>query len=295
MPVEQPNTTLRDTMRPQAIPLPGDQIVTTDGTIKQLQIPDEVALRPENVIPFLASQSAKLAEICARPEIKTLAAEIPEYRDNENAPMASALSGDERSALSDWHKDMARVLSTASGDGGSLDQIKNDIQNYIDDAMKNHPEMFQDNGGANTPDVLEQWLTGQMATQTDDQKKKYQELMALASRGADPDSIILAMTYRQAQESQNKMGKLLEVYKTNMDSLDQMRAELDLSTAKGDISQADMMKKNMDFSRYQADSMNLFQCFQKEFGNYERIMQSGQSLEKSGHEADRTMLQNLKA
>lgn len=286
------STNLRDVTRERATPLPTGEILTTSETVKQLQIPDDVALRPENVIPFLASQSAKLTEICYRPEIKTLYADIPEYLHNENMPVVSALSGDERSALSDWHKDIATTLTTASGDGGSLDQVKNDIQNYIDDAMKNHPEMFQDNTSS-TSDVMEQWMTGQMVVQTEEQKKKYQELMALASRGADPDSIILAMTYRQAQESQTKMGKLLEMYKTQMDGLDKMRAELDLGGDK--ISQADMMKANMDFSRYQGDAMNLFQVIQKEMANYERVMQSGQSLVKSGHEADRTILGNLKA
>src|SRR6185436_18235358 len=124
------STNLRDVSRERAQPLPTGEILTTSETVKQLQIPDEVALRPENVIPFLASQSAKLTEICSRPEIKTQAAEIPEYLHNENMPVVTALSGDERSALSDWHEDMSKMLSTAT-DGGSssLDQVKNDIQN----------------------------------------------------------------------------------------------------------------------------------------------------------------------
>jgi hypothetical protein len=293
MAVEQPNTTLRDAVRPQAMPLPGDQIVTTDGTIRQLQIPDAVALRPENVIPFLANQSVRLNEIVNRPEIKTLEADIPEYVHDERAPVVTTLSTSENTALSEWRQERSALLQTQAGNA-DLDALQNEIESYIDEAVKNNPDLFG-NGGSGTVDVLDQWMTGQMSAVTDEQKKKYQELLALASRGGDPESVILAMTYRHASESMSKIGQLLNVYKEQTGVLDKLQADLDLKGFKGDLTQADMMKTNMEFSRTQADVMNLFQVIQREMGNYERTMQSGSSLAKSFKEMAQTIQQNYKA
>jgi len=286
------STNLRDVTRERATPLPTGEIVATDGTIKQLQIPDEVALRPENVIPFLAGQSVRLKEITERPEIKTLEADIPEYLYDERAHVPMALSREEQTALTEWHQDMRSMLSTASEGSDSMDQIKNDIQNYIDNAMKDNPDLFKGGSGTDTSDVLDQWFTGQMVAETEETKKKYQQLM-VAARG-DPESILLAMTYRHAQSSMLKMGKLLEMYKTHMDGLDKIQADLDLKNAKGDLTQADMMKTNMDFARSQGDAMNLFQIIQKEMGNYERTMQSASSLSKSINDPLRSIIGNMR-
>lgn len=292
MAVEQPNTTLRDTTRPQVVPLPPDQLVTTDGLIKQLQIPDAVALQPGNLIPFLANQSARLLEITSRPEIKTAAAEIPEYIDDPRAPAVTALSSDEQTALSEWREERSTLLQTQSG--ADLEALEEEISSYIDQAVKTNPDLFGHSGGSSA-DVIDQYMTGQMVAMTDDQKKKYQELMAIASRGGHPDDIILAMTYRHSAEAMGKIGKLLNVYKEQTGVLDKLQADLDLKGFKGDLSQAEMMKTNMEFSRTQADVMNIFQIMQRAMSDYERGEQSGASLIKSTKEMTQTIQQNYKA
>ncbi len=293
MPVEQPNTTLRDTARPQPIPLPGDQIVATDGVIQQLQIPEVASLSRDSVISFLANQSVRLLEITNRADIKTMSADIPEYIHDERTPAVTALSSDEQSALSEWRQERSTVLQTQAG-GANLEELENEISSYIDEAVRTNPDLFG-NGNSGTVDVIDQYMTGQMVQMTDDQKKKYQELMALASMGGDADSIILAMTYRHATSSMTKIGQLLSVYKEQTGVMDKIRADMDLKGFKGDLTQADMMKTNMEYSRTQADTMNLFQIIQREMGKYESVMQTSSSLIKSNKEMRQSGLQNLKA
>ncbi|HSA59525.1 MAG TPA: hypothetical protein VLJ37_07555 [bacterium] len=294
MAVEQPNTTLRDTVRPQVVPLPADQIVTTDGLIQQLQIPEVASLSRESVISFLANQSARLLEITSRPEIKTAAAEIPEYVHYDNAPVVTALSSDEQSALSEWRRERSALIQTQSDDG-NLESLEKEVQSYIDEAVKNNPDLFG-NGKSGTVDVIDQYMTGQMVQMNNEQKKKYQELLMLASRGGDPESVLLAMTYKNAQSSMNKIGQMLTVYKEQTGILDKLQADLDLKGFKKDgLTQVDMMKTNMEFSRTQADVMNLFQIMQKEMNRYETVMTSANSLGKSLNESLRGTIANFKA
>ena len=115
--------------------------------------------------------------------------------------------------------------------------------------------------------------------------------LALLASAKDPSSVILAITQKHAQASLQKVGKLMAAYKDQTETLDHLQAAMDL---KGDHwGQSDMMRTNMKFSRAQSDTMNLFQVMQKEMNNYERVMESGQSMYK-GDNADETMIQNMK-
>lgn len=292
MAVEQTATTLRDTARPQAVPLPPTEFLTSEGIINQLQITDQEALKPGNLVPFLASQSAKLMDITARPEIKTLAAEIPPYVHSEGVPLISALSHDEQTALEEWRRE--RVLVSAQAGDQSLDDLTKEIQGYVDDVTRNHPEMFQPEGsGSSAGDVLEQMFTNQMVEETEESKRKYQELL-VAARG-DPEAVLLAMTYRHARNAMVRIGSMLEAYKTHMDAVDRTRAQLELDGFRGDLSASDLAKANMDFARNQGDAMNIFQTLQVAMNDYEKTMQSGGSLAKSINESLRSINANLKA
>src|SRR6185295_7157444 len=161
--------------RPQTAPLPGgEQIIATPDAVRHLQIPDEVALRPENVIPFLAGQHAKLVDITARPEIKALEGDIPEYLHDERAPVVTAMSREEQSNLGEWRQEA--FLKIQSGSPG-MEELGNEISGYISDALKKDPTLFQQSSGGSTSDILGQWLTGQMIEETEETKKKYHEAL----------------------------------------------------------------------------------------------------------------------
>src|SRR5262245_52961724 len=108
-------TNLRDATRPEAAPLPGgDQILATPDAVRHLQIPDEVALRPENLVPFLAGQHAKLVDITSRPEIKAMEGDIPEYLHDDRIPLVTAMSREEQSSLSEWRQEASLKIQSGS-------------------------------------------------------------------------------------------------------------------------------------------------------------------------------------
>ncbi len=293
MAIESPSTDLRDVPRERPIPLAPGEIVTTPGTIESLNIPDSVALRPENVTPFLANQYVRLNEITARPEIKSLEAAVPEYLHDDRAPVAAVMSQGEQQAFQDFRDDVKRTLLQSQSGDTDLDHLSDEIQSYIDGAVQANPDLFPQSGSGSY-DVIDQYFTGQMVKETEETKKRYQQILAAAK--GDPESVILAMTYRHIQGAQAQMGKLVAAYKTKMDDMDKLQAELDLKgSSAGGLSQADMMRGNMDSARLMGDTNQIFQLIQKAMGDYEREMVGSKSLiEAAGKPVD-VMTQNLRS
>jgi hypothetical protein len=285
------HTNLRDVARDRPAALPQSEITITPGLVDQ--IPEKFALLPQHVIPFLAGQSVRLKEITERPEIKTMAAEIPGWELNENMPVVSALDSGEQTALDEWREERFALLRSQAGDA-NLEGLENEIKSYIDEAVKNNPDMFGRDGAGATVDVFDQWFTSNMVAETEETKKKYHQLLAAAAASGNAEDVLLAMTFRHAQSSMLKMGKLLESYKTHMDSLDKLQADLDLKGFKGDLSQADMMKVNMEFARSSGDSNNTMQMIMKTMSEYERTMQSASSMNKSLGEPLVNTIRNMK-
>lgn len=289
MAIDPSATSLRDTARPQTAPLPGgEQIIATPDAVKHLQIPDEVALRPENVIPFLAGQHAKLVDITARPEIKALEGDIPEFLFNDRTPMVTAMSREEQSSLGEWREQA--FLKIQSGSPG-MEEIGNEINSYISEALKKDPTLFQQSSSGSTSDILEQYMTGQMIQETEETKKKYHEALAMAR---SPQDVILIMTAKHAQDATAKIGQMVQVYSEQMDSMDKMQAQFDLDQASGHQSQADLAKANMQFSSMQGDVMNLFQVIQMEMNNLEKTQDFGNSSAKSVNEIAKDIQNNLR-
>lgn len=282
-------TGFRDVSRDRTVPLPGE-ILTTPGAIDHLNIPDEVALQPQNVIPFLASQHAKLVDITSRPEIKALSAEIPEpdFVSDDSRLQATALTSEEQGALGEWHQD-TKTLLTQAGDV-PMDDLDRTIKGYIDDAASKNPDLFKNSGGG-TVDVIGDWFTGQMVQETEESRKKYLEILATAK--GDPDAVILAMTFRNAQKQMSQMGELLNAYRDKITGLDKLQADLDLKGSK--LTQADMMKGNVDFARYQGDATQIFQIIQKTMSDYDRTMVSANSLVKTESESRLAIIRNMRS
>jgi hypothetical protein len=293
MAIESPSTDLRDVPRERPIPLAPGEIVTTPGTIESLKIPDSVALRPENVTPFLANQFVRLNEITARPEIKSLEAAVPEYIHDDRAPVLSAMSQGEQQAFQSFREDVKSTLLQSQSGDADLDHLSEEIRGYIDEAASNNPDVFAQSGSDGSYDVMDQYFTGEMLKENEETKKKYQQLIAAAR---DPETVILLMADKQLRGIQATMGKLVTGYKAKMDDMDKLQAQLDLkgSSASG-LSQADMMRGNMDSARLMGDTNQIFQLIQKTMSDYERIMVSSKSLIESSGKPGDVMTQNLRS
>ncbi len=283
-------TAFKNVSKQTTIPLPPGDLLTTDGIVQQLQITDQEALKPGNLVPFLASQSVKYNEIVNRAEIKTLEGDIPEYLFDDRAPIVSALSKDEQSALSDWHNEAKAMLSSQAGSGspGSEDLAK-EIEKFVDDALKNNPDALAKGHSLGAVDVLGEMMTGELYRETEESRKKYQEILATAT---DAGSVILAMTMRQSQKTAQLMGRAFEALKFQQEGMMKLEAEMNLKGKS--LSQADMMKTNMDFARFSSDSSQIYQVIQKGMSDYERNFTFGNSMIKNAGEPLRTMIQNMK-
>jgi hypothetical protein len=251
-------TTAPATPREAETRLPPDHHPTIPAPVDRRDSIDAIAgagLRSSEVAAFFADQGALAKELTERPSSRSSDGDIPEFLHTEGA--------------------------------SSMDDLSKQIGDYIGTMKRTHPEMFQQSGGS---DVLSDWMMGEMSQQTEAEKKKFLEVLAMAK---SPGDVILAMTQKHAGDALHKVSKLMGDYKDQTEAMDHLQAELDLKQSSGDLTQADMMQFNMKFSRGQGDTMHLFQGMQMEMNNYERVLEGGQSLNKSDN-ADETMVQNMR-
>jgi hypothetical protein len=289
MAVENP-TFRSDLARETRLPLLGEPVLTP-GTLDQLKIPDEVALRPENVIPFLAKQSVRYHEIVDRPEIKTMSAEIPEYVYDDSAQaMQPRVTTEEQVALDSWYGEKKETLMKTQ----SLDDLDQDIQNHIDEMRRLHPEYFQDNSpdaADNGGDLISQMLTGDMLEETDEQKKKWLEILSMAK---SPDMVNLLMTFRGAKQASAVIGKLAEQYKSKIDAMDKLSAEYALKNQGGAISTADAQQFNIDSMRTYTDITETFQVMTRAVSDLEKVEVGGSKTATDINKTLQGIIQNFK-
>ncbi len=289
MPIDQ--THFRQDLTKERMLPPGDLILTRTA-IEQLKIADQAALKPENVLHFLASQSIRYNEITNRPEIKSLAADIPEYI-HDDATMSNAtplLSLEERESMTSYAQEKLQnpvFLSSQSG----IDDLTREIQDFIRQAQQDHPEVHTPNQA--TPlDPLEGMLTDNLVKETEEEKTKWQELFAAAK---DPELVSTILGMRYAQQVMKKIGKLTEAYKFQTDHMDKIRASLELKNAHGPLSQADMLKINLDFGRAQGDMSTVSQALTRALNDYDRITRSTQDNNTKIDSTLKVMVANLKS
>lgn len=283
-------TAFKNVSKQTTVPLPPGDLLTTDGIVQQLQITDTEALKPGNLVPFLASQSVKYNEIVNRPEIKALEGDIPEYLFDDRASVVTALSKDEQSALGDWRNEAKAMLSSQAGSGSpGSDDLSKEIEKFVDDALKNNPDALAKDHAIGAVDLLGDMMTGELYRETEESKKKYQEILAAAS---DPESVILAMTWRQSTRTAQLMGRAFEALKFQQEGLMKLEAEMNLKGKS--LSQAELAKANMDFGRFSTESTQIYQVIQKGMSDYDRNFTFGNSMVKKAEEFYRTAIANMK-
>lgn len=287
--------------RPITAP-PGD-LVTSVTDLKQLQLPDEVLLRKEHLDPFLAGQFAKMKAITEQPEVKSLAADIPEFNYDRavlESQSVRGLNSDENAALAEWQAESfgdgtheGSLIHSQSG-STDIDQLEQEIEKGIQDITKAHPEYFQGKStDSGTSDMLEQMMTGQMMQETEEERKKFWE--ALAAAKGNPEAVNSIIGMRYANKAMKMMGKVVEAYKYHVDMLDQVQAKLDLQSAKpGGLSQTDMIKTNLESGRLMGDISSLFQILQKSMTDYQRITEDTHGTNKQIAQTLESILRNVR-
>ncbi len=286
MPVD--NTTFRSDLVQTKLPMLGEPVLTP-GTLEQLKIPDEVALKPENVIPFLASQSVRYNEIVNRPEIKTMAADIPEYRheDAMEIHMASSLSREEQAAMQGWSHDT--MVGLQSGDA-DFDKLEQEIEAYIEELKKKKPEEAA--GASSYYDGTDDFLFMQGIQETLEEKKEWERKLAIAAASGNPEVINSVLGERVASGYMKLLGKLTEQQAKFIDQRDQVMKDLNLDK---NISQADALKANLKFGAFQGDMSENMMKINFALNEYQRITQDTARTNTDIAKPLQVMIQNMKA
>ncbi len=295
MPIEQ--TSFREITREKTVPLSPDELLTTAGTLEKLKLPEKVS--PANVLAYLAGQSVKLTGLVAKPEVKSLESDIPEYLHQDSAFLqaSSSFSREEQRALDSWHQDVGKALVKAqSGEtdpGALLDELDaffNDpeIRSRLDAA---HPAP-SGGGSASEPDLFDTMFTSQMIEETEDEKRKWAELVAAAR---SPEMVNTLLNYRKSQLFTKIIGHLMEQQKFHVDQVDKVRAEMDLGMKSADgLSTAELAKFNADFAVAQTDATQVYQQIQYALSNVERFEAQTPQINRIMDQTFETMIRNLR-
>lgn len=268
--------------RETRVPPPGDLVVTPE-TLERLKVPDEVLLRPENVIPFLRSQAVKFTEIVDRPEIKALAADIPEYLHDETfTAYPSNLTQSEQQALSSW-----QVGGTLDTQSTTDEELEGRIDSFVQEMMKEHPELNR--GG---PDAIDSLLT-QEIQETEEERKKFWDALVMAK--GNPEAVNLILGYRYAKKVSKQLGRLVQAYSHQVDFKEKMLAEFDLANKRGNPTAADLAGFNARLAISQTDTTVIFNAIQKGVSDLERITVNTATTNTQVRRPLELMIQNMRS
>lgn len=279
-----------DVQKARVLP-PGDLLVT-QSTVEQLKIPDDVALRPENVIPFLRNQSVKYLDLVEKSEIKALSADIQEYIHDEGAFLqAPSLTPEEREALSSWSNgNTVRIQSE-----GDLRDLEEMIDNLIREDRRLHPERYN-----NLDPAFEDVDQGDLFTTTPMLMRGFQEneeerretekaIMAAASSG-NAELLIAVMAETHAKRVMKVMATLVKRQADLIDAREKVFKELNPDA---NPSAAELAKFNADFARFQGDVSNNMLQIQFAMNEYTRKYEQAPTLMAPARKPLEMMIQNI--
>ena len=268
-----------------------EQIVTN---LDQLKIPDSVALQPQNVIPFLAGQSARLQEITARPDFRSLEADIPEFHEGM-VGTPSNVTRDEMAALQSASQEvMARIQSV------DLESQTFDPDSLLDGIDRlsgsgpSFPDVNQGGGSGNVsgPDVLDQMFQQKYRETAEERERFYQ---ALAMAKGNPASVNLVMGMRYANQIQKRIGNIVEVYAQHTADLDAVQRELTQSANRSTpASQAQILSTSTELSRANSDMSLIMQFMNKLMSDLERVTADTKKTDETIQRSKDTFIQNFK-
>lgn len=287
MPSIEPNKLRSDLVRQDMAPA-ADFLPTPDA-LKSLKIPDSVALRPENVIPFLAGQSLRYNEIVNRPEIKTLAGDIPIYVTDDNPALnvSPEVSRDAQANFQSWSGQA--FLGIQSGEVKPA-ELLSQVDDYVKEAQKNQPDLIQQ-AASNRGDPTDptNMMLLQATQETEEERKKWQQALASAS---DPELFNAILGMRLSSKYMKEIGKLTQRQAFLIQERDKVFKDLGLE-GKG-TSQSQLAQANMKFASFQGDVSSNMMEIQKAMTDYQRIIEFTSTSNTQVRRPLEVMLNNMK-
>ncbi|MBI2083096.1 MAG: hypothetical protein HYT76_05960 [Deltaproteobacteria bacterium] len=216
---------------------------------RDLQVPKTVLQDLRLLSQFFSSQGAKLHSLEYTEKIKSLSGEIPEFDEiREEIESLQPVELQEEQALGSLYEEIQRALN--KGGKGIGIQSAGDLNNLIERAQ----DYVSNRGatpGADVPvgdlDIFDQVFMTEINEQKGKRDEEYQKILTIAS--VDPETAVLAavftMAYRTTDYYGEKLKKAMEVYRNQIDQLDQSTARMDLTGA----STAEIAKANAELSK----------------------------------------------
>ncbi|QQR79701.1 MAG: hypothetical protein IPJ69_10150 [Deltaproteobacteria bacterium] len=266
-----------------------EQIVTN---LDQLKIPDNVALQPQNVIPFLASQSSRLNEIVARPDFRSMQGDIPEFHDGM-INTVSNVTRDEMAAIQSVSQHIQSQLNLESQDFNP-DSLLNEIDRLS--GNQTFPDVNQGGqgsaGSVDGPNVLDQ-MFAQQYRESAEERRRWHEALALAK--GNPASVNVIMGLRNAGHLQRQIGKIVEVYAQHSADLDKIHQELTRNAnSSTPPNQAEILSASSDLNKASSDMSLISQMLQKSLSDMERITADTKKTDDTIVRTAGTLIQNFK-
>lgn len=259
--------------------LPPGELVTSEGILEQLKVPEDVLKDPRLVASFFANRHVQLqSSVIKADDVKSQPADIPEFIFNERDPKlhVMSLSSEEQTALKDWSHGHAVAIQSGSA---SFNSLEGEVSSYLNDMKLSHPDLGSSSSGASfspsdpISSVLDQLVSNAPTQQTQEENKKFWEAMMAAKD--DPETLSTMIGVKYARQAMQKVGQLVEMYKYHVDLMDKHTAAIDLQMSKpGGQDSASVMKANMQFTQDNLDISQLSQLMSKAMNDYQTMTAS---------------------
>ncbi|MBI2980816.1 MAG: hypothetical protein HYY44_00660 [Deltaproteobacteria bacterium] len=212
---------------------------------RDLQVPRPVLQDLRLLSQFFSSQGARLRSLEQPEVIKASSAAIPDFEEIEGAlENFQPVEIPEGQALDSLYAEVRRVLGP-EGKGLGIQAAGGDLSDLLQRAERYVSEHGIPPGESAAPgdfDLLDQVFMTEVNNQKEERDEKYLKMIVAA---ADPESLVLLIAFKHSDYYGQKLGKAVEVYRGQINTMDQSTARLDLAGA----STAEIAKANAELSK----------------------------------------------
>jgi len=277
--------------RPAVRPLSSD-ILTG---VEQMGLPEEVALDPKNVGPFLARQSARLNDILDRPSIKSAEGDFPGYLHEDRLVVSTEMvSQGEFSAMTSWlggeSEDGSGELLVSIASTGELDRVMADSDQIIQDEMSSG----RMGDYAMGPNIIGTAILVQIE-ETERDREYFEEAFKVAAESGSIGIMMVVIAERAARYVTKVLERAVGQFGNKVASMEELQETFATKNSAGEASVADIAEFNMGGASINSDFAQISMQINNATNHLQKVFNQANSVLGIYHRSTEAVIRNVRS
>lgn len=273
-------------IRPASVP---GEVTVSDDVIDNLKLPKDISRN--EIMSFLALQSARLRAVEERPPVKAMQASIPPPDDNMFAFTDDDVTVEEMQALDDFTEDLRVQIQSGEEGATSFTDAANDI---LGELRQRAPRPEAGDTGIVGGDFFTMFMTAEAQREWSAKEQEYRELIAqlLADPKADSSAVILLLGEMLNERANIGLQSVFSQFRSGQEQYQQNLAAFDLSE---NPSAGELFQAQNEMSQHQTDIQMHMQGLQMGMQEVQTAQTRTKSLLDTDHSTRQHIIRNTVA